>query len=221
MRILLVEDDGMIGRSLSRALTEGGMAVDWVVNAENCAAAAKDITYDLLLLDLGLPDGSGLSLLKAMRKDRVDTPVIIITARDDVATRVDGLDAGADDYVQKPFSFEELSARIRAVLRRHQGRAGAVITAGEVTLDPARHHATYRGVSEVLPRKEFALLWALADRPGTIMSKSQLEDRLYAWGSEVESNAIEVLIHYVRKKFDKDIIRNVRGIGWTIPEKPA
>jgi DNA-binding response OmpR family regulator len=217
MRVLLVEDDAMIGRSLDKALSGAGMAVDWVQTGDDCRVASRDIDYNLLLLDLGLPDGSGLEALRALRKANVDVPVIIITARDDVPTRVAGLDSGADDYVVKPFSFEELNARIRAVLRRHKGRADTVIVAGELTLDPSRHQATYRGTTMVLPRKEFALLWALADRPGGILSKKQLEDQLYDWGNEVESNAVEVLIHYVRKKFDKDIVRNVRGIGWTIP----
>ena len=217
MRVLLVEDDAMIGRSLDKALSGAGMAVDWVQTNDDCRVASRDIDYNLLLLDLGLPDGSGLEALRALRKANVDVPVIIITARDDVRTRVAGLDSGADDYVVKPFSFEELNARIRAVLRRHKGRADTVIVAGELTLDPSRHQATYRGTTMVLPRKEFALLWALADRPGGILSKKQLEDQLYDWGNEVESNAVEVLIHYVRKKFDKDIVRNVRGIGWTIP----
>ena len=217
MRILLIEDDAMIGRSLDKALSDAGMAVDWVKTKDDCRVAARNTEYSLLLLDLGLPDGSGLDALRALRKENVDVPVIIVTARDDVPSRVAGLDSGADDYLVKPFSFDELSARIRAVLRRHQGRAGATIVAGEVTLDPSRHQVRYRGTTEILPRKEFALLWALADRPGGILSKAQLEDRLYDWGNEVESNAVEVLIHYVRKKFDKDIVRNVRGIGWTIP----
>ncbi len=219
MRILLVEDDAMIGQSLDKALSDAGMAVDWVKTGHDCQTATRNNEYNLLLLDLGLPDGSGLETLRTLRKENVDVPVIIITARDDVPTRVAGLDGGADDYLVKPFSFDELSARIRAVLRRHQGRVGAAVVAGEVTLDPSRHEVSYRGTTEVLPRKEFALLWALADRPGGILSKAQLEDRLYDWGNEVESNAVEVLIHYVRKKFDRDIVRNVRGIGWTIPDE--
>jgi DNA-binding response OmpR family regulator len=218
MRILLVEDDVMIGRSLDRALTRAGMAVDWVRSATDCANALRGSSYGLLLLDLGLPDGSGLEILRTLRSQKSDTPVVIITARDDVASRVAGLDAGADDYVMKPFDFDELNARIRAVIRRHQGRTSSTIAAGAVTLDLARHEVSYKGLSVVLPLKEFALLRALAERPGAILSRSQLEDRLYDWGNEVESNAVDVLIHYVRRKFGKDIIQNVRGIGWMIQE---
>lgn len=218
MRILLVEDDVMIGRSLDRALTRAGMAVDWVRGATDCANALRGSGYGLLLLDLGLPDGSGLEILRELRSQKSDTPVVIITARDDVASRVAGLDAGADDYVVKPFDFDELNARIRAVIRRHQGRTSSTIVAGAVTLDLARHEVSYKGLSVVLPLKEFSLLRALAERPGAILSRSQLEDRLYDWGNEVESNAVDVLIHYVRRKFGKDIIQNVRGIGWMIRE---
>ncbi len=143
--------------------------------------------------------------------------MVIISARDDVASRIAGLDAGADDYLVKPFDFDELNARIRAVIRRRQGRSSSLIAAGAVTLDLARYEVAYKGATSVLPAKEFALMRALAERPGTILSRGQLEDRLYDWGNEVESNAVDVLIHYVRRKFDKDIIRNFRGIGWNIP----
>jgi DNA-binding response OmpR family regulator len=220
MRILLIEDDPMIGRNLDRALTQAGMAVDWVRTAADCEAAIDAQRYDLLLLDLGLPDGSGLGLLGLARERRIDTPVVIVTARDDVATRIAGLDAGADDYVVKPFDFDELNARIRAVIRRHQGRSDSLISAGEITLDPVRHEMNYRGITQVLPPREFALMQALAERPGAILSRAQLEDRLYDWGNEVESNAVDVLIHYIRRKFDKDVIRNVRGVGWMLPNKP-
>jgi two-component system, OmpR family, response regulator len=218
MRILLIEDDTMIGRSLDRALTNSGMAVDWVRNGADCITAVRDTTYGLLLLDLGLPDLSGIAVLQAIRRQNTDTPVVIITARDDVESRVAGLDCGADDYVVKPFDFDELNARIRAVVRRHEGRSSSVITAGPVTLDLVRYEVSYGGLSTALPSKEFALVRALAERPGAILSRAQLEDRLYDWGNEVESNAVDVLIHYVRRKFGKDIIRNVRGIGWMIPE---
>jgi DNA-binding response OmpR family regulator len=218
MRILLVEDDAMIGQSLDMALTRAGMAVDWVRTGADCSSALRGFAYGLLLLDLGLPDGSGLETLRTLRGQKSDTPVVIITARDDIASRVAGLDAGADDYVVKPFDFDELNARIRAVIRRHQGRASSTVAAGAVTLDLARHEVSYQGSSAVLPQKEFALLRALAERPGAILSRSQLEDRLYDWGNEVESNAVDVLIHYVRRKFGKDIIQNVRGIGWMIRE---
>jgi DNA-binding response OmpR family regulator len=218
MRVLLVEDDPMIGRSLDRALTQVGMAVDWVRTAADCETALRNTAYGVLLLDLGLPDRSGLEILAALRAENRDTPVVVITARDDVASRVAGLDSGADDYVTKPFDFDELQARIRAVIRRRHGAASSTITAGEVTVDLARHGVSYRGSSIVLPAREFALVRALAERPGVILSRSQLEDRLYDWGNEIESNAVDVLIHYIRRKFDKDIIRNVRGVGWTILE---
>jgi DNA-binding response OmpR family regulator len=194
------------------------MAVDWVTKGDEGLSALRDNTYGLVLLDLGLPDGSGLDVLRKLRAASDLTPVVIITARDDIDSRVTGLDIGADDYVTKPFDFQELKARIRAVVRRHQGKAASLLTAGDLTLDLANHRVTYRGVAEVLPAREFALLEALAERPGTILSRRQLEDRLYDWGNEVESNAIDVLIHYVRRKFDKDVVRNVRGVGWMIPE---
>jgi DNA-binding response OmpR family regulator len=217
LRILLVEDDPMIGKSLDRALTGAGMAVDWVRTSADGSSAALDGSYGLVLLDLGLPDGCGTDLLVKIRRESSETPVVIITARDDVASRVAGLDSGADDYIVKPFDFDELNARIRAVIRRHQGRSSSLVNAGEVVLDLARHEVAYRGSIALLPSREFALIRALAERPGAILSRRQLEDRLYDWGNEVESNAVDVLIHYVRRKFDRDIIRNVRGIGWMIP----
>ena len=218
MRILLVEDDMMIGRSLDRALKRAGMAIDWVRTQADCEGALGGSGYGLLLLDLGLPDGSGLEILRKLRDRKCEMPVVIITARDDFASRVAGLDAGADDYVVKPFDFDELNARIRAVIRRHHGQATSTISAGALALDLARHEASYKGLSVVLPSKEFALLRALAERPGAILSRGQLEDRLYDWGNEVESNAVDVLIHYVRRKLGKDVVQNVRGIGWMIPE---
>ena len=214
MRVLLVEDDTMIGRSLDRALTDAGMAVDWVNRGLDGLDALNGTEYGLLLLDLGLPDESGLEILRRLRNRGDSTPVMIITARDHLDSRVAGLDGGADDYIIKPFDFDELHARIRAVVRRHQGRAISRMNAGEVTLDLAAHEVMYREVSVVLPAKEFALLQALAERPGAILSRRQLEDRLYDWGNEVESNAVDVLIHYVRRKLGKDIVQNVRGIGW-------
>jgi len=216
MRVLLIEDDQMIGQSLDRALTGAGMAVDWVTRGEDGLDALRSGPYTVLLLDLGLPDMDGIELLRRLRINN-DTPVVVITARDDVPSRIAGLDVGADDFVVKPFDFDELHARIRAVVRRHQGQAASTITAGELTLDLASHSVSYRGLLETLPAKEFALLRALAERPGAILSRGQLEDRLYDWGNEVESNAVDVLIHYVRRKFDKDIIRNVRGVGWLVP----
>jgi two-component system OmpR family response regulator len=216
MRILLVEDDQMIGTSLSLALRRDGMAVDWVHDGETALNALASDEHNLVLLDLGLPGAGGLEVLAATRSRRDRRPVLIITARDDVETRIQGLDLGADDFIVKPFDFKELAARIRAVARRQNGHAASAIVAGEITLDLGTHEVSYRGIVEVLPAREFTLLEALCERPGTILSRAQLEDRLYGWGDEVESNAVDVLIHYVRRRFDKDIVRNVRGAGWMV-----
>jgi DNA-binding response OmpR family regulator len=171
-----------------------------------------------VLLDLGLPGRSGLEILRSLRTAGDKRPILVITARDELDDRVAGLDLGADDYLVKPFEVKELLARMRAVLRRHGGQAVSILYTSEIELDLSSHEMKYRGCSEVLPAREFALMQALLDRPGTILSRSQLEERLYGWGEEVESNAIDVLIHYVRRKFDKDIIRNVRGAGWMVPK---
>jgi len=216
MRVLLVEDDPMIGRSLIRAFDGTGMAVDWVRTGEDALGALGATPYAVVLLDLGLPDRGGLDVLKDMRRRRDTTPVLIITAHDEIDIRVAGLDGGADDFVVKPFDVDELAARIRAVIRRHAGHAASVIETSEILLDLAGHAATYRGVTQLLPAREFALMQALVKRPGAILSRRQLEDALYGWGDEVESNAVDVLIHYIRRKFDSDIIRNVRGVGWMV-----
>jgi len=216
MRVLLVEDDPMIGRSLIRAFDGTGMAVDWVRTGEDALGALGATPYAVVLLDLGLPDRAGLDVLKDMRRRRDTTPVLIITAHDEIDIRVAGLDGGADDFVVKPFDVDELAARIRAVIRRHAGHAASVIETSEILLDLAGHAATYRGVTQLLPAREFALMQALVKRPGAILSRRQLEDALYGWGDEVESNAVDVLIHYIRRKFDSDIIRNVRGVGWMV-----
>jgi DNA-binding response OmpR family regulator len=216
MRVLLVEDDGMIGASLARALRCEGMAVDWVREGSSALDALLADEHDLVLLDLGLPGTDGLDVLSEMRRRGDGRPTLIITARDDPETQVSGLDLGADDYVVKPFGARELAARIRAVTRRHTGHAASTIVAGEVTLDLASHEVRYRGTTAVLSAREFALVHALAERPGAILSRAQIEKRLYGWGEEVESNAVDVLIHYVRSRFGKDIVRNVRGAGWMI-----
>jgi two-component system, OmpR family, response regulator len=176
--------------------------------------------HAIALLDLGLPEKTGLEVLAAIRKAHIRTPLIIITAQDDLDTRLAGLDLGADDYLVKPFDSRELMARIRAVLRRRVDHAVSVLSNGEVELDLASHTVTYRGAIHVLPAREFALMQALVEHQGSILSKTLLEERLYGWGEEVQSNAVEVLIHYIRRRFDKDIIRNVRGAGWTIPKTP-
>lgn len=216
MRVLLVEDDPLIGRSLTQAFEETGIAVDWVRTGEDALDAIGTTPYSIVLLDLGLPDKAGLDVLKDTRRRKDTTPVLIITAHDDIETRIAGLDLGADDFVVKPFDVDELSARIRAVVRRHAGHATSLIQSSEIVLDLAGHQATYKGVTQLLPAREFALLQALLERPGAILSRKQLEDALYGWGEEVESNAVDVLIYYIRRRFDNDIIRNVRGVGWMV-----
>jgi two-component system OmpR family response regulator len=216
MRILLIEDDLMIGRSLSAALGREGMAVDWARTGIEGEEAWTTGEYSLVLLDLGLPRKPGLELLQAARRAGDQAPVLIVTARDGLDDRIAGLDLGADDYVVKPFELRELVARMRAILRRQGGAAQSLIEAGNVTLDLANHQLTYRGAAHVLPAREFALMRALLARPGAILSRSQIEERLYGWGDEVESNAVDVLIHAIRKKFGRDIIQNVRGVGWMI-----
>jgi two-component system, OmpR family, response regulator len=216
MRVLLIEDDPMIGKGLVQALSDHGMSVDWVREGQSGLEAASVGGHAVILLDLGLPKLDGLDLLRSLRAIGAKTPVIVITARDALSSRISGLDQGADDYILKPFDADELMARIRAVLRRHSGQAQSVLRAGGISVDTANHNVTYAGRSKVLPAREFALLLALVDHPGMILSKAQLEERLYGWGEEVESNAIDVLIHYVRKKFGKDIIRNMRGVGWLV-----
>ena len=216
MRILLIEDDPMIGKALVRGLNDQGMAVDWVRNGTEGSAALAHAEHALVLLDIGLPEMSGIEVLKAARNAGVLVPVLVITARDSLDDRVAGLDLGADDYIVKPFELPELHARMRAVLRRHNGQAQSLTTSGEITLDLATHEARYRNAEHILSAREFALLQALMRRPGAILSRTQIEQQIYGWGEEVESNAVDVLIHAIRKKFGKDIIRNVRGAGWMV-----
>ena len=216
MRILLIEDDPMIGRGLHDALRRESMSVDWVTDGHDGLEALKSTEYMLCLLDLGLPGLSGTEILRLARQSGNKTPAVMITARDALDDRVAGLDLGADDYLVKPFEIRELLARIRAVIRRNGGQAVSVIGTARAELDLANHELRYRGQVQLLPAREFALMAALLERPGTILSRTQLEERIYGWGEEVESNAIDVLIHYVRRKFDNAIIRNVRGAGWMV-----
>lgn len=218
MRVLLIEDDQMIGEGLARALKAEGMTVDWVRDGREAKAALQDGAHSIVLLDLGLPGADGLQLLKAARREGLNAPVLVITARDGVDDRVSGLDFGADDYIVKPFETRELLARIRAVLRRRQGRAVSRIIAGATELDPETHALSHAGVVEVLPAREYALMHALMERPGRILSRAQIEERIYGWGQEVESNAVDALIYSIRRKFGKDIIFNVRGAGWMTPK---
>jgi len=217
MRLLLAEDDDMIARALVTALGSEGFSVDRVASGELALEALRGGEHGVALLDLGLPELDGFEVLARARREGIETPIIVVTARDALDARIHGLDLGADDYVVKPFEISELSARIRAVLRRRAGKAVSRLEAGEVAVDLATHSVSYRGTEAVLPNREFALVQALVERPGMIFSRDRLEEKLYGWGEEVESNAIDVLIHYVRKRFDKDVIRNVRGAGWMIP----
>jgi two-component system response regulator QseB len=216
MRLLLVEDDQMIGSGIRAGLRQAGYVVDWARDGREADSALAADPYDLVLLDLGLPHKPGLDVLRSLRARGSDIPVVIVTARDAVTDRVAGLDAGADDYLVKPFDLDELAARIRALLRRRAGRAGPVIEHGALRLTPATHDATLDGTPLALSAREFALLEALLERPGMLLSRRQLEEKLYGWGEEVESNAVEVHIHSLRKKLGPGFIRNVRGVGYGV-----
>ena len=220
MRLLLVEDDPMIGAGVQSGLRQEGHTVDWVRDGKAAELALASGVHEMLLLDLGLPHKSGLELLSGLRRRGLDLPVLVITARDSVADRVKGLDAGADDYLVKPFDLDELSARIRALMRRRAGRASPRIEHGPLTLDPATHQVTLNGDPLALSAREFALLHALLEQPGVPLSRAQLEERLYGWNEEVESNTVEVYIHALRRKLGAEWIRNVRGVGYRIPELP-
>jgi DNA-binding response OmpR family regulator len=218
IHFLLIEDDPMIGQSLVRALEDAGISGDWVRDGVAGELAVNSSKYSFVLLDLGLPDKSGFDVLESMRARGDRTPLLIITARDGIDDRVMGLNLGADDYLIKPFGIRELMARIRAILRRRDGDGPAIsiIGNGEITLNSATQEATYRGKTLLIPVREFALLYALVERPGTILSRSQIETRIYKWNEAVGNTAVEVLIYYLRKKFDNEIIRNVRGVGWMV-----
>jgi DNA-binding response OmpR family regulator len=219
MRVLLVEDDRMIAQGLQTALRQDGYTVDWVGDGRAADAALHDAQFDLVLLDLGLPERDGLTVLRALRRRGDATPVIILTARDDVDDRIDGLDAGADDYVVKPFDLDEVAARMRSVLRRASGRGDPCIRVGEITLNPATRAVERAGTPVQLSAHEYAVLEALLQRPGAILSRAQLEDRLYGWGSQVESNAVEVYVHSLRRKLGSESIRTLRGVGYFIPKQ--
>ncbi|MGW8182393.1 MAG: response regulator [Burkholderiales bacterium] len=219
MRLLLVEDDPMIGEGVLAGLRQDGFAVDWVRDGQAAELAIENDVYDLVVLDLGLPRKDGLEVLSAMRAKGNTVPVLILTARDAVPDRIRGLDRGADDYVAKPFDLDELAARVRALLRRRAGRAEPVITHGDLVINPSTREASLAGRPLTLSAREFALLEALLDRPGAVLSRAQLEERIYGWGEEVESNTVEVYVHSLRKKLGTGFIRNVRGVGYTIPRE--
>lgn len=216
MRVLLVEDDRMIGEAVAQALRDAAYAVDWVEDGRLAASALDHHAFEVVLLDLNLPHRDGLSVLRENRARGDDVPVIIMTARDRIEDRIAGLDLGADDYLVKPFDVHEMLARIRAVSRRRGGSGRPVIGNGWLTLDPVTKLATVDDVAVPLSKREFALLRELLVRPGAILSRADLEDRIYGWGEEVGSNVVDFIIHGLRKKLGADAIRNVRGLGWTI-----
>ena len=217
MRILLVEDDPMIGDAIQGALMDASYAADWVKNGLDALSAVQTQRYDMVLLDLGLPGKNGLEVLASIRASNNPVPLLILTARDSLDDRLRGLDGGADDYLLKPFDMAELLARMRAVLRRKGGRGVPLLGNGVLTLNPATREASVQGGAPAqLSHREFSLLHALLIRPGTILSRSELEDRIYGWGEEVESNAVEYLIHALRRKLGSDVIKNVRGVGWMV-----
>jgi len=221
MRILLIEDDEMIGADLVKAMGGHGFSVDWVQDGIAGQEALALGHYTAVLLDLGLPRRSGLKVLQAARAGGDRTPVLILTARDGVEDRVSGLDLGADDFLVKPFELRELLARLRAIVRRRDGHAQSLIGTDVLQLDLATRELSYRGVRTPLSAREFALLHALLERPGAILSREQLEARIYGWDEAVSSNAVEVIIHGLRKRFGAGIIRNVRGLGWRVSKDDA
>ena len=218
MRLLLVEDDTMIGESVRDLLRAEHYAVDWVTDGEMAASALHTQAYDLVLLDLGLPRKDGIEVLRDLRSRKNRTPVLIATARDSVPQRIAGLDAGADDYVLKPYDLDELLARIRALLRRAAGRAEPVYEQRGVSIHPASREVTVDGVPVLLSAREWAVLEPLLARPGMVLSRARLEEKLYGWKEEISSNAVEVYIHGLRKKLGTDLIHTVRGVGYMVPK---
>ena len=222
MRLLLVEDDRMIGESLVRGLRDESYAVDWVRDGAAALVALQDrqVEYSLAILDWNLPRRDGLSVLKALRALGSALPVLMITARDELQDRVSGLDGGADDYLVKPFELAELKARLRSLLRRKSGRASAELVHGSLVLDPVTHSVRLGEVPQNVTPREFALLRILMERPGAVLSRSQIEERLYGWDEQIQSNAVEFTIHSLRKKLGNAVIENVRGVGWRMAPDP-
>ena len=217
MRILLVEDDPQLGDGLTIGLRQASFAVDWLKDGNSADHALQSETFDLVVLDLGLPRLSGMEVLSRARSRRQTLPVLILTARDATGDKVSGLDAGADDYLVKPVDLDELAARIRALTRRSAGRAAPLLTRGDLALDPAAHSVTLAGASVELSSREFSLLQMLLENAGRVLSRSQLEQSVYGWRDEPDSNALEVHIHHLRKKLGSELIRTLRGVGYTIP----
>jgi two-component system response regulator QseB len=218
MRILVVEDDKIIGDGLVQGLLMDNYAVDWVETTASAYTALLTTPYDLLVLDIGLPDGSGLDVLTKLRREKSDVPVLILTAYDETPHKIKGLDLGADDYLIKPFDLDELRARIRALRRRANGRGTPVFISGNIVLDPSTQVVTQSDKPIKLSPKEFAILQALIEKPGRILSKAQIEDKLYGWNMETESNTVEVHIHGLRRKLGKDVVITVRHVGYQVAE---
>jgi DNA-binding response OmpR family regulator len=216
MRLLLVEDDEILGDGLVEGLKMEGYAVDWLTNGKLADEALKMNCYELIVLDLNLPDMDGLSVLRELRARKDETPVLVLTARDTVPDRVEGLDSGADDFVIKPFELDEVCARLRALARRNEGRSTPTIEHQGIVLDPASHQVTFNDENIELSQKEFEILSFLMGNIGRVVSRARLEESLYSWSSDIESNTVEVHIHYLRKKLDPAIIRTVRGVGYII-----
>lgn len=219
MRLLLVEDDELLGDAVKAGLTQYSYVVDWLKDGEAAKMAIRTESFELIILDLGLPKLSGFTLLQHIRSEGNNTPVIILTARESIEDRIKGLDAGADDYLVKPFDLSELSARIRALTRRTQGRTDTVLQYRNIKLDPAAHSVTIDDIAVNISRREFALLQKLLENCGRVLSREQLMQSIYGWEDDVESNALEVHIHNLRKKFNANFIRTIRGIGY-MAEKP-
>lgn len=219
MRLLLVEDDQLLGDGLKAGLSLSGYNVEWLKDGHSADSALKNSEFDLVVLDIGLPDHSGLEVLKKLRQRKNDTPVLILTARDTVEDRVIGLDSGADDYLVKPFDLDELCARLRAIQRRHSGHSNPVLVHGDLTLDPAAHTVTFKNEQLKISAHEYTLLHHLLSNAGRVIPRSRLEEILYGWNSAVESNSLEVFIHNLRKKIGKDFIRTIRGVGYMIEKR--
>lgn len=216
MRLLLVEDDEILGDGLAAGLTMEGYAVDWLTNGALADEALKMNCYELVVLDLNLPDMDGLSVLRALRARKDETPVLVLTAKDTIPDRVEGLDGGADDFVIKPFELDEVCARLRALARRNEGRSTPTIEYKGIVLDPASRQVTFNDEKVELSQKEFEILSFLMGNIGRVVSRARLEESLYSWSSDIESNTVEVHIHYLRKKLESGIIRTVRGVGYII-----
>lgn len=216
MRVLVVEDDEMVGSGICKWLTKEGHTVDWLQDGLSAKQALQTDMFDIIVLDIGLPKMNGLELLHLIRSRGITIPVLLLTANDTIDDRVRGLDSGADDYLTKPYELEELSARIRALYRRFSLRAEPTIQYGDIILDPASHAVTYHGEEANLSRREFALLHTLLANVGRVLSREHLTQTLYGWGDDVDSNALEVHIHNLRKKFGGDFIRTIRGVGYMI-----